>query len=231
MKKYLNMFVCAACVVALLSCEKEQEAPEAVEDGIVPPGYTLETLRGESEQTKTTIDNGVTLWAAADQIKVICSDNSVSNFTIRDGVGTNTGDFQGLVPEGKTAVYAVYPAANYSSVSGSTVKVNIPAEQTGVFGAGNLAVAKVDAYRHMAFKNVNAFISFTIPAEITKVVISSVSGADLSGTLSVACSGDAPAAGSLEDGASSVTTTFPMPTAGHITFPSLPVSITPKAFC
>lgn len=209
MKKYLNMFVCAACVVALLSCEKEQEAPEAVEDGIVPPGYTLETLRGESEQTKTTIDNGVTLWAAADQIKVICSDNSVSNFTIRDGVGTNTGDFQGLVPEGKTAVYAVYPAANYSSVSGSTVKVNIPAEQTGVFGAGNLAVAKVDAYRHMAFKNVNAFISFTIPAEITKVVISSVSGADLSGTLSVACSGDAPAAGSLEDGASSVTTTFP----------------------
>ncbi len=209
MKKYLNMFVCAACAVALLSCEKEKEAPEVAEDGIVPPGYTMETLRGESEQTKTTIDNGVTLWAAYDQIKVICSDNSVSNFTIRDGVGTNTGDFQGLVPEGKTAVYAVYPASSYSSASGSTVKVNIPAEQTGVFGAGNLAVAKVDTDRHMAFKNVNAFISFTIPAEITKVVISSVSGAGLSGTLSVACSGDAPAAGALENGGPSITVTFP----------------------
>ncbi|MBR6054348.1 MAG: hypothetical protein IKP46_03310 [Bacteroidales bacterium] len=209
MKKYFNILTCAACAVALLSCQKEIEAPEIQEDGIIPSGYTLETLRGQSEATKTTVDNGITLWAENDQIKVICSDNSVSNFTIQDGVGTNTGDFTGLVPEGKTAVYAVYPAVNYSSVSGSTVKVSIPASQTGVFGAGNIAVAKVASDHSMAFKNVNTFISFTIPAEITKVVISSVSGADLAGTLSVACSGDAPAAGALENGASSVTTTFP----------------------
>ena len=209
MKKYFNILTCAACAVALLSCQKEIEAPEIQEDGIIPSGYTLETLRGQSEATKTTVDNSVTLWAENDQIKVICSDNSVSNFTIQDGVGTNTGDFTGLVPEGKTAVYAVYPAANYSSVSGSTVKVSIPSSQTGVFGAGNIAVAKVASDHSMAFKNVNAFISFTIPAEITKVVISSVGGADLAGTLSVACSGDAPAAGALENGASSVTTTFP----------------------
>lgn len=210
MKRYFNILSCALCAIALLSCEKEVEVPETPEDGTVPPGYILETLTGVSEQTKTTIDNGVTLWAADDQIKVICSDNSASNFTIQSGAGSNTGDFQGLVPEGKTAVYAVYPAALYSSVSGSTVKVTIPASQTGVFGAGNLAVAKVDADDHsMAFKNVNAFISFTIPSGITKVVISSVDGSDLAGTLSIDCSGDAPAAGAVESGASSVTTTFP----------------------
>ena len=208
--------MCIFCTIALFSCQKEVDLPEQPEDGIVPPGYTLETLTAVSDETKTTIDNnGVTLWAADDQIKVICSDNSASNFTIQSGAGSNTGDFQGLVPEGKTAVYAVYPAALYSSVSGSTVKVSIPATQTGVFGAGNLAVAKVDADDHsMAFKNVNAFISFTIPAEITKVVISSVSGANLAGTLSVDCSGDAPAAGAIENGASSVTTTFPNANGG-----------------
>ena len=199
----------AICAVALSSCQKEIEAPDMVDDGIVPPGYVLEKLTAKSDDTKTTIDNGVTLWAEGDQIKVICSDNSVSNFTLKSGAGTSSGDFQGLVPEGKTAVYAVYPAARYSAVSGSTVKVTIPASQTGVFGAGNLAVAKVGSDHSMAFKNVNAFISFTIPAEITKVVISSVDGSNLGGTLSVDCSGSAPVAGAVEDGVSEISTTFP----------------------
>ena len=215
MKHCYYILLSAICAVALFSCQKETEVPDMSDDGIVPSGYVLEKLTAVSDQTKTTVDNGVTLWSADDQIKVICSDGSASNFTIQSGAGTNTGDFQGLVPEGKTAVYAVYPAANYASVSGSTVKVNIPASQTGVFGAGNLAVAKVDSDDHsMAFKNVNAFISFTIPATITKVVISSVSGADLVGTLSVSCSGDDPTAGAVENGASSVTTTFPNANGG-----------------
>lgn len=179
------------------------------EDGIIPPGYVLEKLIAKSDDTKTTIDNGVTLWAEGDQIKVICSDNSVSNFTLKGGAGTTTGDFQGLVPEGKTAVYAVYPAARYSAVNGSTVKVSVPGSQTGVFGAGNLAVAKVGGDHNMAFKNVNAFISFTIPSEITKVVISSVDGSSLGGILSVNCSGSVPAVGALENGVSEITTTFP----------------------
>lgn len=206
MKKFVGIFVCTACAVALLSCEKE--------DKIIDPGYATETIIGESERTKTTIDNGVTLWAEGDEIKVICSDNSVSNFTLDGGAGTSTGNFKGLIPKGKTAVYAVYPAARYSSVDGTTVKVSIPAEQTGAFGAGNIAVAKVGSDHSMSFKNVNGFISFTIPADITKVVVSSVSGAGLGGTLSVACSGDVPVAGALENGVSSITTTFPGASGG-----------------
>ena len=66
MKKFVGIFVCTACAVALLSCEKE--------DSIIDSGYATETIIGESERTKTTIDNGVTLWAEGDEIKVICSD-------------------------------------------------------------------------------------------------------------------------------------------------------------
>ena len=214
MKRYLNILICAALAAASLSCEKEKNAPEAAGEGLVPPGYTMETLVGKSEQTKTTIDNGATLWAEGDQIKVICSDNSASDFLLEEGAGFSTGKFRGPVPEGKTALYAVYPAARYASVNGTTVKVTIPAEQTGLFGAGNIAVAKVGADQNMSFKNCNAFISFTIPADITKVVISSVSGASLGGTLSVSCSGDVPAAGALESGVSSITTTFPNANGG-----------------
>ena len=214
MKHCYYILLSAICAVALSSCQKEMEAPDLVDDGIIPPGYVLEKLTGKSDATKTTVDDGETLWAEGDQIKVICSDNSVSNFTLQDGAGTSIGDFQGLVPEGKTAVYAVYPAARYSAVNGSTVKVTIPASQTGVFGEGNLAVAKVGSDNNMSFKNVNAFISFTIPAEITKVVISSVNGSDLGGTLSVDCSGSYPVAGAIEDGVSEITTTFPNANGG-----------------
>ena len=230
MKKYLNILICAALAVASLSCEKEKNAPEAAGEGLVPPGYTMETLVGKSEQTKTTIDNGATLWAEGDQIKVICSDNSASDFSLEEGAGFSTGKFRGPVPEGKTALYAVYPASLYSSVDGTTVKVTIPAEQNGLFGAGNIAVAKVGADQNMSFKNCNAFISFTIPADITKVVISSVSGASLGGTLSVSCSGDVPTAGALESGVSSITTTFPNANGGTYYISVAPGVNHPKGF-
>ena len=211
MKHSVKYLLCAMCAFALFSCQKEIEAPEKTPGNEnIPDGYTELTLHACSDGTRTVIDNGVTKWAENDRIKVICSDNSVSEFTLVGGGGETTGDFRGLVPSGKTALYAVYPAARYGSVDGTTVRVTIPATQAGVFGEGNIAVAYVNADDHsMAFKNVNAFISFTIPAEVTKVVISSVSGAALAGTLSVDCSGAAPAAGAIVSNASSsVTTTF-----------------------
>ncbi|MBP5636867.1 MAG: hypothetical protein J6X25_05060, partial [Bacteroidales bacterium] len=191
MRHLLRVFGCAICAISLFACAKETETP-------VDPTNSESvkiTLTALSEQTKTTIDAGVTKWADGDKIKVICEDGSVSApFEIVDGVGGTSASFAGYIPAGKTALHAVYPAASFSAVSGTTVKVVIPASQDGVFGAGNIAVANVAADHSMAFKNVNAFISFTVPADVTKVVISSVDGSPLAGTLSVDCSGSAPAA-------------------------------------
>ena len=166
-------------------------------------------LTAVSEQTKTALDGANTVWSENDAIKVICSDGSASNFTLVSGAGSTTGDFRGLVPSGKTALYAVYPAALYSSVSGSTVKVSIPASRTGDFGSGNIAVAKVDSDHNMAFRNVNSFISFVLPTgtEVTSVEVESVAGSNLGGVLSVDCSGEYPAAGSIESGVSTVSAT------------------------
>lgn len=211
MKKGLLFAVCA---LALFSCQKEQNIPE--EGDIVPNGYTQLTLKAVSDVTKTTLSGTTVNWEAGDQIKVYCSDESASNFTLVGDGGSESGDFSGLVPSGKTALYAVYPKDRYSSVSESTVNVTIPAAQEGTFGKANIAVAKIDAETHdMAFKNVNAFVGFTVPADITKVVISSVGGVgNLSGTLAVDCSGENPTAGDLSDGGTSITVTFPESTGG-----------------
>ena len=218
MKKIYFAFLCAACAIMLFSCQKEANTPEketpVVPSGqLIPEGYTKLTLSAVSDETKTTLDGTTVKWAAGDEIKVYCDDASASDFTLVGAGGSATGDFSGLVPSGKTALYAVYPKDLYSSVSGNTVNVTIPAAQEGTFGKGNIAVAKVDSENNMAFKNVNAFVGFTVPADITKVVVSSVGGENLSGTLAVDCSGD-PAAGTLSNGGSSITVTFPVNTGG-----------------
>ena len=204
-----KIYLFAVCALALFSCQKEQNVPE--EDGLVPKGYTKLTLNAVSDvTTKTSLDGTTVNWEARDQIKVYCSGGSASNFELVGEGGSDVGSFAGLVPSGKTALYAVYPYDRYSSVSESTVNVTIPAAQIGTFGKANVAVAKIDAETHnMAFKNVNAFVGFTVPSGITKVVISSVNTEKkLYGTLAVNCSGD-PTAGALSGGGSSITVTFP----------------------
>ncbi len=213
MKKIYFAFMCAVCALTLFSCQKEENVNE--EESVVPAGYSRLTLSAVCDETKTTLDGTTVKWKAGNQIKVYCSDASASDFTLVGEGGNPTGDFSGFVPSGKTALYAVYPKDRYSSVSSTTVNVTIPASQEGTFGEGNIAVAKVDGETHnMAFKNVNAFVGFTVPADITKVVVSSVGGENLSGTLAVDCSGENPVAGALSDGGSSITVTFPESTGG-----------------
>lgn len=210
MKKLFNVVLCALCAAALFSCAKEIEQPKDI-DEVVPEGSEKLILKAVSETTRTSVDgSGHTIWSASDAIKVICSDGTVSNFELVDGAGTTTADFSGYIPSGKTAVYAVYPADRYSSVSGTTVKVSIPASREGDFGSGNIAVAKVAGDHSLAFRNVNSFISFVLPTgtDVTSVVVESVDGSNLAGTLSVDCSGEYPAATTtIESVASSITTT------------------------
>ena len=226
MKKNTIVLGCVLCAFTLFSCQKEENNPnettpketipaEAVDED-VPAGYSQLTLSAVSDDTKTTLDGTTVKWKTEDQIKVYCSDGTASDFTLVGEGGSATGSFAGLVPSGKTALYAIYPNDLYSSVSETSVNVTIPATQDGVFGNANVAVAKIDAETlDMAFKNVNAFIGFTIPAGITKVIVSSVGDSgNLSGTLAVDCSGETPVAGSLSNGGASITVTFPESAGG-----------------
>ncbi len=197
MKKKNFILLCTLCTALLFSCNKEIETEivdENPEDVVVPEGYTLMEFTAVCEETKTALDSDDTVWSEGDQIKIICSDYA-SNATLTAGAGTKTGTFAGMVPSGQTALYAVYPASAYDSVDGSTVKVTVPSDLTGSnthpFGAGNIAVAKVEADHSMSFKNVTSLFSFTLAAgsNVTKVEISSVGDVGyLAGVVPVDCS-------------------------------------------
>jgi hypothetical protein len=209
MKKIYSALFITLCFAATMSCQKEEDFGRDG-DGIAPEGMKQVTLTASSERTKTTISDGHTLWADGDNIAVISSDGSISDpFNLVDGQGTAEAEFNGYIPSGTTPTYAVYPAERCSSVSGSTVKISIPASREGDFGSGNVAVAKVASGNKLQFKNVTAFISFTLPAgtDVTSVVVESVDGSILAGILSIDCSGATPAPTTIESGASSITTT------------------------
>jgi len=209
MKKIYFAFLCAACAFTLFSCQKENNGPE---ESPVPDGYVRMTLKAVSDETKTTVDGTTVKWAKDDQIKVYYSNGEAVDFTLVGDGGSASGEFDGTAPVGATALYAVYPTDLYASVSETTVNVTIPDDsQDGVFGKGNIAVAKVNGDK-MSFKNVNAFVGFTVPAGATKVVVSSVGGQNLAGTLAVDCSEENPTAGALSSGSSSITVTFPVST-------------------
>lgn len=218
MKRISRTIIFALCIAALFSCAKEiEQEVETPGDEIVSEGYTLQTFSAISEDTKTSISGGSTVWNEGDQIRVVFSDGSASDpFTLTGGANTTTGEFQGLVPNGKTASYAVYPASAYSSVSGSTVKVAIPASQPGTFAAGNIAVAKVASDHSMTFKNVNAFLVFQLKSgtDVTRVEVTSVDGSNLAATVPVSCSGDTPTPGNAFSGTQASTVSMTTSSAG-----------------
>ena len=212
MKKLINRITAyLLCATALLSCAQELEPGIGNSDEIViPEGYVLQTFSALSEQTKTSIVSGNTVWNKEDKILVLYTDGTASDpFALTEGEGTTTGKFQGLVPEGKTASYAIYPHDVYSSVSESTVNVTIASEQPGTFAAGNIAVAKVEEENNMSFRNVNSFLVFQLKegSQVTKVEVSSVDGSPLAGIVAVDCSGETPTAGEVSEASPSVSMT------------------------
>ena len=195
MKKYISFFAFAALTAVVFSCqaslsEEDPGIPEEIapEEELVLQTYTATT----GAVTKTAMDSGNTVWATGDEIKVYYTDASSSSVGISDGVGTRTGVFSGMVPGGKTGAYAVYPAANTSSVdiANRKVTVTIPAEQTldattGGFTSGNIATSVVDAGNNLKFQNANAFLSVTVSDAVTKVVVASVDGTALASDIEV----------------------------------------------
>ena len=87
-------------------------------------------------------------------------------------------------------LYAVYPAEAEASLSGSTLSISVPAEQTGVFKDVNIVAAAATAgNRTFAFRQVLSFINFTVsednPKGITRALFKDLYGTAITGTLPV----------------------------------------------
>ncbi len=224
-------FISAAiCIAALASCQKEA----GIESGDM--GFDLEPMTlTTGSQTKTTISGSDILWTENDAVKVFDDKGGANTFTASEIAGANA-TFTGSVTAGTTGFIAVYPAENEASVSGNTVTVTIPEDQTSMAGSfaeeHNISIARgaktpgnADV-TGVTFKNVCSWLKFTIPAYIgdaKSVTVSSNSV--MAGKLTVDYSAEEPSYAAAEDGARSISMTGTYEAGSTFWFVLAPVTL------
>lgn len=207
-----NRFILAALFIsAAFSCQKEgfggSETTRETEAATIVAG----------EMTKTSLNGNNVCWTSDDVIAVYDDFGYKNKFAIKDAEA-NYAAFSGEVTSGTTQIYAVYPYQLEGDISGSTINVTIPVDQTSKVGSfaeeHNISVAKgektpgVEAIQDVTFKNVASILKFTVPSYIedVKSVTFSTSRA-IAGPATVDASADAPVAVVGEGGSKSVTMT------------------------
>lgn len=207
-----NRIILAALFIsAAVSCQKESFA------GLENPRETEFATIVAGEPTKTSLNGNEVHWTSDDVIAVFDKIGHKNIFNITQAEASYA-SFSGEVTSGTKQIYAVYPASLAESVSGSSIKVNVPVDQTSKVGSfaeeHNISVAKgiktpgVETIENITFKNVCSYLKFTIPKYIedAKSVTFSTSRA-IAGPATVDASADTPVAVVGEGGSKSVTMT------------------------
>lgn len=223
--KTTRFIIAAVAIAAAVSCSKE--------------GFNGETGKESAkivtgEMTKTSLNGKEIHWTSDDQIAVFDNAGVKNVFSIIDSNGSYA-SFSGSVTSGTTQIYAVYPQNLAISASGSTLKVNIPSDQTSKEGSfaeeHNISVAKgtkVPGNEEIAgvvFKNVCGLLKFTVPAyvEDAKSVTFS-SNSVIAGELTVDYSGDVPSV-QVTGASKSVTMTGSYPAGSQFIFVLAPGTV------
>ena len=207
-----NRFILAALFIsAAFSCQKEgfggSETTRETEAATIVAG----------EMTKTSLNGNNVCWTSDDVIAVYDNFGYKNEFNIQNAEA-NYAAFSGEVTVGTTQVYAVYPYQLAGDISGSTISVTIPVDQTSKVGSfaeeHNISVAKgektpgVEAIQDVTFKNVASILKFTVPSYIEDVKsVTFSTSRPIAGAATVDASADAPVAVVAEDGSKSVTMT------------------------
>ena len=207
MKTKAIQLLCILCAASLLSCEKEKEAPDGLVNAVFSASFDESSQEFYSEDGSKTYRSGSsTLWSAGDQINVFYGNSTSSTFTLTSGNGTASAQFAGLAPAGKTANYAVYPAGATASRSSDTVvNVTILENQTGTFASCNYAVSCIHSGNELYFSNIAAMLCIQASDAARTIVVESVGGNALCGTLPVTCSSGTVSVGAATSTGSSIT--------------------------
>ena len=124
-----NRFILAALFIfAAVSCQKESFA------GLENPRETESATIVAGEMTKTSLNGNNVCWTSDDVIAVYDNFGYKNEFNIQNAEA-NYAAFSGEVTVGTTQVYAVYPYQLAGDISGSTISVTIPVDQTSKAGS------------------------------------------------------------------------------------------------
>ena len=199
MKRSILLRVAALWMGAMtLSCVQE---PLPAESDLVDPAGDQISFSAvlEDAGTRTSLQSDLSVyWSENDKIRVFSASKPNGEvFSLSSGAGTDNGVFSG--PQvGNGPFYAVYPADAGVSLSGTSLRVRVPATQTyadGSFGAGaNLAAAKSTSLETLKFRNLCGTLAVTLTgsASIDQIRVSTVAGEPLNGTAVVGWTEDVP---------------------------------------
>lgn len=207
--KTFRIFTAVLSITLAFSCQKETLSDNHV--ARETESATLET----GVLTKTSLSGKEVHWTSDDVIAVFDDSNYKNTFTITEASGSYA-NFAGSVTTGTTQIYAVYPENLALSASGSTLKVNIPTNQTSKAGSfaeeHNISVAKasktpgVVTIGDVTFNNVCSYLKFTVPSSVKDVkTVKFETSKAITGEATVDASSDAPIAVVSDKGSKSVT--------------------------
>ena len=178
MKK--SLFILIAATAAVLSCNKEPNAPS---------GDTVHlSFTGITNDVKTSLASDFSIvWSTEDDITVFPGENA-AGVTFDVSATSNNGHvatFEGDAAA-SASYYALSPAQVGVSISDGKISAILPTVQTAVAGSfgpeANVSVAVASDYVFQ-FKNVGAIVGITIgQSDITGLKLEALNGEVLSGT-------------------------------------------------
>ena len=192
------------------------------------------TISTEKE-TKTSLNGSEIHWSSDDVVAIFDNSNAKNKFQAVSTNGSNAA-FSGEVTSGTTLIYAVYPYNLANSANAGTLNVTIPTEQKSKDGSfaeeHNISVAKaaknpgVEVVNGISFKNVCAYLKFTVPAylsDVAKVTLSSNS--IIAGNMAVDYSGENPVCTIPAEGSKSISMTGSYAAGSTFWFVLAPVTL------
>ena len=145
---------------------------------------------------RTSLNGSSVNWTADDVVAVYDRNNQANRFAASSVDGSNA-VFEGMVAEGTTDFYAVYPYDKAVKATDSEIIVTLPSDQTPAAGtfaeehnisiASGVKVPGVEEVNGILFMNICGLVQFTVPERLAAVseVSFTANDKDIAGNLTV----------------------------------------------
>ena len=211
MKKFLFVPVLAMAAALSFSCSKDNIEGDDTASGSNTEYFAPQSvINASSNATKTTLDGNSILWAEGDAITLFGQDGKPYSYTLTGGAETTSGTF-GIseLPDQQMTAYAVYPAVE-STLSGTSVSVNIAAAQTYAaegFSTGYPMAAVTADGENFTFSNLATVLSLPLKGDmsVNTITVESVNGAGIAGAATIDFASGSPVLAAADGAAASVT--------------------------
>lgn len=167
--KTLHILTLAAAILTLAACGNEEFIENNPGNEAAKPEFM--TFTASAPQTRTQLDGLNVHWVEYDEIAIWDGSEGYQKFMVdTESINGSEATFSGTaLPDADYTAF--YPLIAVESMDATSIRFNLPAEQTAVAGtfANQLAPSLAKATggsTNLVFDNLCALVKFTVPAEM-----------------------------------------------------------------